>query len=139
MTTYTEPAFSLDFKVRDYECDIQGVVNNSVYLNYMEHTRHEFLLTLGLNFMELHEQGLDAMVYKMEIDFKNSLRSGDEFYSTIHVSHRNKLKIFFHHNIYRKSDNKLCLHALVTTVTVKEGRPVRSMEIAEALEPYFTE
>ncbi|MBU2223338.1 MAG: acyl-CoA thioesterase, partial [Gammaproteobacteria bacterium] len=29
--------FSVDFKVRDYECDMQGIVNNAVYFNYLEH------------------------------------------------------------------------------------------------------
>ena len=31
--------FSIDLKVRDYECDLQGVVNNANYQHYMEHTR----------------------------------------------------------------------------------------------------
>ncbi|RKX91588.1 MAG: acyl-CoA thioesterase, partial [Spirochaetes bacterium] len=26
--------FSIEFKIRDYECDQQGIVNNAVYLNY---------------------------------------------------------------------------------------------------------
>ncbi len=36
--------FELEFTVRDYECDLQGIVNNAVYLNYLEHTRHQYLL-----------------------------------------------------------------------------------------------
>ncbi|NLI24182.1 MAG: acyl-CoA thioesterase, partial [Bacteroidales bacterium] len=29
--------FELEMEVRDYECDIQGIVNNAVYMNYLEH------------------------------------------------------------------------------------------------------
>jgi len=32
----TSYQYELDFTVRDYECDLQGIVNNSVYLNYFE-------------------------------------------------------------------------------------------------------
>ena len=39
--------FKLTDKVRDYECDLQGVVNNSNYQHYMEHTRHELARTSG--------------------------------------------------------------------------------------------
>ena len=49
--------YSLDMKVRDYECDLQGVVNNANYQHYMEHTRHEFLESLGVNFGKMHEDG----------------------------------------------------------------------------------
>ena len=57
-----EYIFKLTDKVRDYECDLQGVVNNSNYQHYMEHTRHEFLESLGENFGAMHEKGIDAFV-----------------------------------------------------------------------------
>ena len=40
--------FELELQVRDYECDIQGIVNNAVYQNYLEHCRHKFLNFAGL-------------------------------------------------------------------------------------------
>ena len=72
-------SYHLDFSVRDYELDLQGIVNNAVYLNYLEHARHEFLKSKGLDFNELHLQGYDAVVVRSEVDYKKSLRSGDEF------------------------------------------------------------
>ena len=42
------PDFTLTLAVRDYECDLQGVVNNAVYQNYLEHARHQYLQSLGL-------------------------------------------------------------------------------------------
>ena len=77
--------YELEMKVRDYECDIQGIVNNSVYQNYLEHTRHEFLLENNVSFEQLHLQGIDAVVARIEMAFKFSLRPGDVFISKLLV------------------------------------------------------
>ena len=39
--------YELKLKVRDYECDLQGIVNNANYQHYLEHTRHEFLTSIA--------------------------------------------------------------------------------------------
>ena len=39
--------FEEKFKVRDYECDLQGIVNNANYQHYTEHACHEFFLSRG--------------------------------------------------------------------------------------------
>ena len=75
--------FKLTDKVRDYECDLQGVVNNSNYQHYMEHTRHEFLESLGENFGRMHANGVDGFVSRVEIRYKVSLRSGDRYISCL--------------------------------------------------------
>ena len=51
--------FEARMEVRDYECDIEGIVNNANYLHYTEHTRHLFLKHCGLSFAEMHEKGVD--------------------------------------------------------------------------------
>ena len=94
-------------KVRDYECDLQGIVNNANYQHYMEHSRHEFLERLGVNFGKLHEDGIDAMVAKITIEYKIPLRSGDRFVVGINIA-RQGAKIVFFQDIYRLSDGKLC-------------------------------
>ena len=57
----------LDLKVRDYECDLQGVVNNAVYQNYLEHARHEFLLSRGIDFSALAREGINLVVIRAEL------------------------------------------------------------------------
>jgi len=113
--------YSLEFKVRDYECDIQGIVNNSVYQNYLEHTRHEFLLDNNVSFDLLHHQGVDAVVARIEMAYKTPLKSGDEFISKLYVT-KEGIKYVFHQTIFRKSDNKVCLKAKVDTVVIIQGK-----------------
>lgn len=113
--------YTLPLKVRDYECDIQGVVNNSVYQNYLEHARHEFLESIGSNFKKLHEEGIDAMVSRIEIDYKTSLTSGDEFEVRLNIE-REGLKLVFNEDIYRTSDNKLCAKGKVFVICLVNGR-----------------
>jgi len=126
--------FRLELKVRDYECDIQGIVNNAVYQNYLEHTRHEFIKTAGLDFAKLHEEGIDPVVYRVEIDYKLPLKSGDEFISALNLEKDGLLKINFLQDIYRKEDGKLMIKAKVIAVILKNGRPSASDFFFEALD-----
>jgi len=119
-----EYIFKLEMKVRDYECDLQGVVNNSNYQRYMEHTRHEYLETLGENFGKMHEQGIDAFVSKVEIRFKHSLRSGDKFLSCMNIR-REGIKLVFVQDIYRMSDDALAAIGKVECVIVENGKLTR--------------
>lgn len=117
--------FSLDFKVRDYECDLQGIVNNSVYQNYLEHTRHEFLLARGLDFAELTRQNIHLVVVRAELDYKQPLRSGDEFRVDLVTQPNGRVRFDFLQSIYR-ADETLMLQAKVTATALNErGRPFK--------------
>lgn len=116
--------FEIELKVRDYECDLQGVVNNANYQHYMEHARHEFLESAGVNFGALHKQGIDAMVARVEIDYKVSLTSGDRLAVRLNIA-REGVKLVFFEDIYRLSDNKLCVRGRVESVCVRNSRLTR--------------
>lgn len=107
--------FEIELKVRDYECDIQGVVNNAVYQSYLEHARHEYLLTKANSFEELTRQGILLMVSRIEMDFKNSLTSKDVFAVRLRTE-RQGLKLVFFQDIYRLSDHAVCLRAKVDVI-----------------------
>jgi len=124
--------YELEFKVRDYECDIQGIVNNSVYQNYLEHTRHEYLLENNVSFDRLHQQGVDAVVARIEMAFKTPLRSGDSFISKLNVT-KEGIKYVFHQTIFRKEDDKVCLKAKVETVVIINGKLSASHPELDAL------
>ena len=107
--------------MRDYECDLQGIVNNANYQHYTEHARHEFLLSKGISLAELHEQGIDCVVSGIEMRYKLPLRSRDEYAVRINVK-KEGLRFIFLQDIYRLPDNKLCLKAKVEAVCVVNGK-----------------
>jgi len=125
--------FCLEFKVRDYECDIQGVVNNANYQHYLEHARHEFLISKGISFARLHDEGIDLIVTKVEIDYKFPLRSMDEFIVTVEIEREGNVRLAFIQNIYRIPDNKLIVKGKVTGVATKGGKPVSPGNLIQLL------
>ena len=125
--------FSLEFTVRDYECDLQGVVNNANYQHYLEHARHEFLVSKGVSFARLHEEGIDLIVSKVEIEYKYPLRSRDRFVVRLNIERAGNVRLLFIQEICRIPDDKLIALARVTGVATKNGRPVSPADIAEQL------
>ncbi len=126
--------YALEFKVRDYECDLQGIVNNAVYQNYLEHTRHEYLLENNISFELLHHQGVDAVVAHIDIAYKTPLKSGDEFICKLYVR-KEGIKYVFHQSIFRKVDNKICIKAKVEAVVLINGKLAASHPQLEELVP----
>ena len=125
--------YELMLQVRDYECDMAGIVNNSVYLNYLEHARHDFLKTMGINFQEILDAGIFPVVARADLSFKTPLKSGDSFAVKIRVEHSG-LKYMFYQDIYRLPDHKLCLKGVVTTVSLINGKLKTTDLIVNAIE-----
>jgi len=125
--------YSVEFRVRDYECDIQGVVNNANYQHYLEHARHEFLISKGISFAALHDEGLDLIVTKVEIEYKFPLRSRDSFVVTVNMAREGNIRIAFYQEIYRIPDNKLIVKAKITTAATRNGRPVFPADLISQL------
>ena len=123
-------------EVRDYECDLQGIVNNANYLHYLEHTRHKFIQTIGLSFSDLHNKGIDVVVARMNLQYKTPLRSEDVFISRVHMS-KEGLRYIFHQEILRKEDMKLCLKAQVEAVCLINGRLGDAQELTDAFSLYM--
>lgn len=119
-------------KVRDYECDLQGIVNNANYQHYIEHARHEFLLSRNISFADLHEQGIDCVVSGIEMRFKVPLKSRDEYIVRTNVK-KEGIRYVFLQDLYRASDEKLCLKAKVEAVCIVNGRLGDSDLLMEAI------
>ena len=128
--------YELRMKVRDYECDLQGIVNNANYQHYIEHTRHEFLLSTGISFAELHAQGVDPVVARLNMAFKTPLKSGDEFVSKLYLK-KEGIKYVFYQDIFRLPDMKVVIKSTVEAVCVINGRLGDSELFNKAFAPFL--
>ncbi|MDE6383701.1 MAG: acyl-CoA thioesterase [Paramuribaculum sp.] len=129
-------AFEMTMRVRDYEVDSQGIVNNAVYLHYLEHTRHEFCRVGGVSFRELHEKGLDPVVRKVEIEYLHSLTLCQEFVSKLRPERRQGPRFIFQQDIF-SDEGVHIITARVTVVCLDHGKLCRGDELAEAFSQYF--
>jgi len=124
-------------KVRTYECDSYGHVNNAVYLNYLEYGRMDYLQQIGFDYNGILEAGFYLYVTHVDIHYKFSAFFNDEL--TIETS---PIKLgavtgTIHQRIVKK-DGTLCAEADVTWASVsKDGRPSKIPEnfLVEGLRP----
>ena len=119
--------------VRDYECDLQGIVNHAVYLNYFEHARHEYINALGVTFKEQHDAGFDLVVFRIEVDYKKSLQSGDSFSIHSQFHQLSPIRYLFSQDII--CDTHQMVHAEIQVVCTSEGKPCTCPAILQLFKP----
>lgn len=129
--------YEYKIKVRDYECDAQGVVNNANYLHYFEATRHELMELCGLRLRDLTEANIIPLLRNANVSYKNSLRGSEEFISSIKIE-REGLRYYFLQEITRIPDNTLCAKAEIEVVCLIDGKVSKPEMFDKAFADYIT-
>lgn len=131
--------FEYEMKVRDYECDAQGIVNNANYQHYYEVARHEFLEENQLNFYKLHTEGVDLVVTGVNIRYRHSLRGADKFVVRIDSVEKKGVRYFFNQRIVRLRDNEVCSTGRFETACLIHGKVSRPDIVDQYLGKFLTE
>ena len=129
--------FTIEIAVRDYELDSEGIVNNAIYLHYLEHTRHAFVKQEGIPFGSLTSDGLMPVVRRLEIKYCTPLRTGDVVLSRLWIERKGP-RFIFYQDLFRKADEVPVAKAVVTIVCMdKDGRINCGDEPAERVAQYL--
>ncbi len=124
--------YKLKLEVRDYECDIEGIVNNSIYLSYLEHAREKFLKSLGYNFFELTKNNIYLVATKIEIEYKKSLMSSDEFFVGLNIKKLSPIRMEFLQDIF--INDKIYTSAkIIVAITDKNSKPIKNRDFLNGL------
>ena len=119
--------FTLPIEVRDYECDLQGIVNNAVYQHYLEHTRHQFLKQRGLDFAGLSTEGIHLMVVRAELEYKAPLRSGDSIVVGLKLQRVSSVRFAFIQDIWKAgatAQQSILTSRFICAALNRQGRPM---------------
>jgi acyl-CoA thioester hydrolase len=128
--------FTVKFRVRSYECDSYGHVNNATYLNYLEYARMMALLEKNFSLDSMKQKGYVVVIRKIDIDYKYPLFINDEVSVKTCTSGARNTSGTFIQEIYNLTKDRISAEARVTWVfTDLSGKPIPiPAEIIEAFD-----
>lgn len=117
--------FKTRLRVRTYECDTYGHVNNATFLNYCEVARVDLLEKMGYDLASLKKAGFLLVIVKIEIEYIKSAYANDELEVTVNWIERGKTSATFGQEIYNLRKHELLAKAkIIWVATDLTGKPI---------------
>lgn len=112
-------------KVRTYELDSFGHVNNANFLHYLEFARGEFMAFRGMGFAHFAEWGARPVVARAWVDFRTPALADDLLRIEGRITNWGRVRFTLAYTIYNESRNRLCAEAETVMAFVNaQGKPV---------------
>jgi acyl-CoA thioester hydrolase len=110
--------------VRSYELDFAGIVNNAVYLNYLEEARLDFLRQHNFDFFAMTKEGVVPVIAKAAIEYKSPARGNDVLIVKGSIPKMGRTSLLMQYEIRSRNDGRLVALAETLMVFVNQrGRP----------------
>lgn len=120
-------AMTLPLRIAGYDIDAAGVVNNAVYVRWLEDLRTIFMAR-WISFEDALARGLAPTLVRIEVDYRAALRLGDAAEGELWFREVGRATGLIETEVRRCADRRVCAHALQTVCFVDQrtGRPTRT-------------
>lgn len=125
-----------EIKVRYAETDKMGIVYYANYLVWFEVGRTEYLLTEGLDYREVEQEGLFMAVVEAHCVYRAPARYGDVVVVESWPSEVKNSSLKFNYKVVRKKDNMLLAQGYTTHVLI--DKDVKPRKIPEKIRDLLT-
>ncbi|MCC6801914.1 MAG: acyl-CoA thioesterase [Anaerolineae bacterium] len=115
------------FRVRSYECDAYGHVNNANYLRYMQEAALDASAAVGYDEARYNEMGHIWLIRETNIEYLRPLRFGDSVEVTTWVGDFRRVRSRRMYELHSVSSGELVAKASTDWVYIERasGRPAR--------------
>lgn len=115
-------------QVRTYELDSFGHVNNSVYLNYLEEARSEFLKQMGVSFHDFAVHGVHLVIVESYVKYVSAARYDDRITITGALRGVSAVAAYIDYVLTESDSDRLIATAWTrgAFVNARTGRPTRA-------------
>lgn len=113
------------FRVAGYDIDVAGIVNNAVYIRWLEDLR-TLWMARWLSFEDCIARGISPVLVRIEIDYRVPLRFGDVVEGKVWATSRARASALIESE-FVGDGGRVYAHSIQTIafVDVVRGRPIR--------------
>lgn len=113
-------------KVRYAETDQMGVVHHSIYPQYLEIARLNWLDTLGISYKSMEEEGIMLPVFELNLKYHKPVTFDEKIRIQTRLREQPNVKIIFDYSLYNEQGNLVTSgYTVLVFMDAKTRKPVR--------------
>jgi len=116
----------LRFKTRYAETDQMGYIHHSIYAQYLEMGRIEFMHQIGISYKNMEREGVILPVYSLHTKYIMPLTFDEEITLNTYVKELKGVKLIFGYEILNENGHKTTeAEVVLVFADAQTGKPMR--------------
>jgi len=112
-------------KTRYAETDQMGYIHHSIYPQYLEIARIEFMKSIGISYKKMEAEGVILPVYTLNIKYLIPLTFDETITIRTFVKYLKGVRLCFAYEIFNENKQKTAEAEVVLVFAGADGKPIR--------------